>query len=240
MAFYLIGLGLNLESISKEAMEICKKADKTYLENYTVEFPYRIEKLEDVIEKKIFPITRIIVEEESFVDEAKKKNIVLLIYGSPLTATTHISLILKCKKENINYKVFHNASILEGITETGLQIYKFGKITSMPIWKENYKPESFIKIIKENKKINAHTLLLVDIGFPFADALKQLIEVCRRKVKLEKIIVCSKLGTKQSKIYFCETEELFEKEIYPPFCFIIPGELHFLEKEALDELKEKI
>jgi len=29
-------------------------------------------------------------------------------------------------------------------------------------------------------------------------------------------------------------EELYGKEVYPPFCFIIPSDLHFLEEEMLN------
>ena len=98
MVFYLIGLGLNLKSISLEALEILKRCKRVYIENYTVEFPYKIQDLERVV-GKIIPLTRIMIENEKFVEEGKNKNIALLIYGSPLIATTHISLILKCKNK---------------------------------------------------------------------------------------------------------------------------------------------
>lgn len=235
--FYLIGLGLNERSLSIEALEACKKTDKVYIENYTVEFPYDTEELEKLIGKKIIPLTRILVEDEKFVEEARKKNIALLVYGNPLTATTHISLILECEKRNIECKILHNTSIFDAVCETGLQAYKFGKTASLPKWSDKYKPTSFIDILKDNKKISAHSLILVDIGLTFPNALKQLIEACRKKVKLDKIIVCSKLGTKESRIFYSEVEELFEKEIYPPFCFIIPSSLHFAEEEMLNSVK---
>ena len=41
---YLIGLGLNEKSISKESLASAKKCEKLYLEGYTVDFPYDIEK----------------------------------------------------------------------------------------------------------------------------------------------------------------------------------------------------
>lgn len=232
--FYLIGLGLDLKSMSLEALDLCRKADKVYIENYTVEFPYDIERLMEILGKQIIPLTRILVEEEKFVDGARKKNIVLLVYGSPLTATTHISLILKCKKEKIDYKIIHNASIIDAVTETGLQIYKFGKTASMPRWEKNFKPISFIETIKLNLAIKAHTLILVDIGLSYGDALKQLQEACKKKVKLGKVIVCSKLGTSNSKVYYDFLPELYGKEVYSPFCFIVPSKLHFLEEEALN------
>jgi len=239
MTFYLIGLGLDLKSISLEALEIARKADKVYIENYTVEFPYNIQELEGVLGKRIIPLSRMMVENEGFAEEARKKEVVLLIYGSPLTATTHASLILKCKQEKIPCKILHNASIFDAIAETGLQIYKFGKTTSMPKWTEKEKPKSFVEKIKLNQAIKAHTLILIDLGLSYGDALKQLQEACKKKVKLGRIIVCSRLGTKEGRIYYDFLPELYGKEVYPPFCFIIPSELHFIEEGVLDLIREK-
>jgi len=232
---YLIGLGLDKKGISLEALEICKKVEKIYLENYTIEFPYNLKELEKVIGKKITPLERKEVESENLVKEASKNNVALLIYGSPLFATTHISLILECIKNNIKYKVLYNASIFDAMGETGLQLYKFGKITSLPSWKENYKPKSFLKVLEENKKINSHTLILVDIGLTFSEALKQLETACK-KIKIDKILVCSNLGTKEKKIFYGTIKELKKKDVLPPFCFIIPSKLHFLEEEFLNLL----
>lgn len=240
--FYLIGLGLNLRDLGENALQACLEADKIYVENYTVHFPYPVEKLEEIIGKRIIPLTRIMVEDEGFVEEAKKKEIVLLVYGSPLIATTHISLLLKCKKEKIEYKVLHNASIFDAISETGLQIYKFGKTASMPKWTAKQKPKSFVDIIKFNQAIKAHTLILIDIGLSFPEALRQLGKACRErgKIKFDKLLVCSQLGTSERKIYYASVDELFGAEVYAPFCFIIPSELHFLEEEFLNSAKEKV
>jgi diphthine synthase len=234
--FNLIGLGLDLGAVGIEAIGIIKKADRVYVESYTVDLPYSLEHLAKVLGKDIFPLTRMMTENEKFVEDAKEKEIVLLVYGSPLMATTHISLLLKCKKENIKYKIFQNASIFDGVAETGLQAYKFGKTTSMPKWEKNYRPESFIDVIKDNKKIKAHTLLLIDIGLHYSDALKQLEEASSNKIKIEKMVVCSNIGTKHSKMYYRDFEELYGLEVSAPFCFIIPGDLHFLEEDALKEL----
>jgi len=58
-----------------------------------------------------------------------------------LTATTHISLIEEAKRCGVKYKIIYNASILDAVAETGLQLYKFGKVTSMPNGK------SFLQIV---------------------------------------------------------------------------------------------
>jgi len=223
---YIIGLGLNEKSISLEGIEAIKKCEKIYLENYTVDFPYTMNALEKVIGKKIIQADRSLVESNKLIEEAKKEDIALLVYGSPLTATTHITLIQEAKEKKVKYEIIYNASVLDAVAETGLQLYKFGKITSIP----NFEADSFIEIIKENQKINAHSLILVDIGLELKKAIKRLEKTAR-----DKIVVCSGLGTKNSKIFYGTIPELKEKdkEIKSPYCLIIPGKLHFFEEEIL-------
>jgi len=235
MTFNLIGTGLNEKSITLEALELIKKSKKVYLENYTVDFPYEKAKLEKTIKKKIEELPREKVESEDFIKQAKKEDISLLVYGDSLSATTHSELILSCKKNKIPFKIVHNASVLTAIAETGLQLYKFGKTASMPTWKDNWKPESFTDLIKQNLSIQAHTLLLVDIALPMEKAKQQLIESFKNQnISIDKIIICSNLGNKSNLIY--DKIENLSNKIKQPFCFIIPSKLHFLEEEFLKNL----
>jgi len=232
---YLIGLGLNEESYSRETYNVLSKADKIYIENYTADYPYDIKQLEKQFRsKKFIVIGREFVEQDmhKLIEEAKNKDIALLIYGSPLTATTHISLIQEAKKQNIKVRVIYNASVLDAVAETGLQLYKFGKVASIP----NFEAESFIETIKDNLSIGAHTLVLVDIGMEAQEAFEKLEKAARNhKVKLNKIVVCSRLGTKDSQIYYKNLKELQNKNIKKPFCIILPGKMHFMEKEILED-----
>jgi diphthine synthase len=233
--FNLIGTGLNEKSLTLEALELIKDSEHVYLENYTVDFPYDKKILEKVIGKKIEELPREKVESEEFIKNAKKQNISLLVYGDSLSATTHSELILTCKKNKVPFNIVHNASVLTAIAETGLQLYKFGKTASMPTWKDNWKPDSFVDLIKQNLSIQAHTLLLVDIALPIEKAKIQLKESLKNyKLEVEKVVVCSELGV-NSKIQYDKIDKLSDK-IKSPFCFIIPGKLHFLEEEFLEKL----
>jgi len=241
MVLYLIGTGLNKKSISADALEILKSSDKIYLENYTVNFPYKIDELEKELNVTIEKRGRTKVEDESILKEAKDKNIALLIYGDPLSATTHAQLILECKKQKIKCNVFHNASIMTAVAETGLQLYKFGKTASMPDWKEHKNcPTSFAKYIRENQSIKAHTLILTDIGLEISDAINQLkISAEKEKLELpEKIIVCSSVGTESQKIFYESPDNLRSKKIKMPFCIIVPGEMHFIEAGILEKFRQ--
>jgi diphthine synthase len=225
----LIGLGLNVDGISKYGLSIAKKCKKIYLETYTVDFPYSQEELEEVLGKKIIPVDRDFVENLKLIDEASKMDVALLVYGSPLTATTHITLIQEAKKSGVRYKVIYSASILDAVAETGLQLYKFGKITSIP----NFEADSFMEIIRENQKINAHSLILIDVGMELKEVLEKISKI--EGIKPNKIVVCSQLGTQNSKIYHDRIENLKDKNIKKPYCIILPGKLHFMEREVLEE-----
>jgi len=239
---FLIGLGLNENSLTAEALDAIKSSDEIYLENYTVNFPYKIETLEKKLNKKIIQLNRQQVESEEILKQAKEKNIALLVYGDALSATTHIQLILEAKKQKIPFKILHNTSILTAIAETGLSLYKFGKTASMPNWKEHTnKPTSFATYIKQNQSIDAHTLILTDIGLEIHDAISQLIETVKKEnLKLpNKIIALSNAGTSNQKIFYNTPESLQNKKIEMPFCLILPTKLHFLEEEFLISLSKK-
>ena len=236
MTFYLIGLGLDVRGISLHGKKIIKNCRKIYLENYTVDFPYTKKELEKELKIKVIDANREFVESEKIIDEAKSAigDVVLLVYGSPLMATTHMSLINKAKKLRVKYKIIESASIYDAICETGLHIYKFGKTASLPKWQKNFQPESFIDIIKENQSIKAHTLLLVDIGLKFNDAREQLKKT---EYKFYKLIICSQLGTNKSKIFYEDIAKIDADKIKAPYCIIIPSELHFSEEERLNDSK---
>jgi len=240
MTLYLIGTGMTKESLPADALKILKQADKIYLENYTVNFPYPKSDLEKIYKIKIQELDRQKVENESILEEAKEKQIALLVYGDALSATTHMQLILECKKQSIPYRIYHNASIMTSVAETGLSLYKFGKTTSMPNWSEHTnKPISFATYIKENNSIKAHTLILTDIGLEISPAIQQLKKSSEHE-SLElpkKIIAISHAGTPSQKIFYDTPENLSNQNINMPFCLIIPNNLSHIEEEVLKKLK---
>ncbi len=232
---YLIGLGLNENGISKQGLLALEKCKKVYLEGYTVDFPYKMGDLHLGKRKhKIIRLSRGDVESDKLIKEAKSTKIALLVYGSPLFATTHMSLLLDAQKEGVKTRVIYSASVFDGAAETGLQLYKFGKITSMPAWGTNFEPD-FTYYILENQSIKAHSLILVDIGLEYSMAFIQLRENMNKTgVKYDKIVVCSRLGTENQEIFYGKLEDLKKKRVEKPFCFIIPEDMHFLEKESLE------
>ena len=234
---YLIGLGLNVDGISKYGLDVARRCKKVYLENYTVEFPYTVKELEKVVGKKIDVLDRDEVEGDRLIKEARKEDVGLLVYGCPLFATTHMSLLSDAKHSRVKTNVIYSTSVFDAIARTGLQLYKFGKITSMPTWKKSYEPYSFLEAVQENQSINAHSLILIDIGLEFKDSLEQLEVACKKpeiKVEIDKMIVCSKMGCDDEKILYGLLKDLKKEKVKAPFCFIIPSKMHFLEEEVVE------
>jgi diphthine synthase len=230
---YLIGLGLDLKDISLKALKIIKSCNSVYLETYTTTFPYKIEDLEKLLCKKVILADRQKIENEldTIITDATQTDVSILVYGDPLSATTHITILREAKKQKVKTQVIHNISIINAISETGLSLYKFGKTTSLPKFQENYKPTSFLEIIKENLSIKAHTLILVDPGLSLKDALKQIEDSDINHLLTDKeIIIFSRGGTKDQKIEKGKIKQLTSKKALEPFSIIVPGELNFSEE----------
>ncbi len=232
---YLIGLGLACKDISLNVLEAIKKCKKVYLESYT-SLGCGKKELETLIKKKVVIANRNIIEnsQEEILKEAKNKDIAILVYGDPLTATTHINYLIDCRKQRIKVKVIHSSSILTAISETGLFLYNFGKITSIPFNNKNVNAP--IKVLKDNLSLGLHTLFLLDLDpenkkfLTINDALDYLL---RNKVNLN-CVACSALGTEKQEIDYGEIKELIKSRFNKfPQCIIIPGKLHFIEEEAL-------
>jgi len=59
---YIIGLGLNVDGISKFGLQVVKRCKRVYLENYTVDFPYSEGELREALGKKFVLADRELVE----------------------------------------------------------------------------------------------------------------------------------------------------------------------------------
>src|SRR3989338_865422 len=222
---YLISLGLSKEDISIRAIETAKQCGILYFESYTSVYPNSLEELQNIFKKDIIGCKREVLENNSLkiIEESKKGDIGILVIGDCLSATTHISLILEARKNNVEVKLIHSVSVLNVVAETGLSLYNFGRVSSLPFSNENV--ISIIENIKINRKNNMHSLILFYLeknGFKEKD----------------KVISCCQLGF-NSDIKYGSIKELkkikFDKF---PQCLIIPSKkLHFVEEEYLNNFK---
>jgi len=238
MPLYLISIGLHDEKdLSLRAIETARECDVLYAEFYTTIISTNVTKLSEVIGKSIKELKRKDLEEgsEKIIEEAKIKRVGILVGGDCLTATTHQSLLEDAKKWKIPTKVVHGSSIYTAVCETGLFIYKFGKTATIPL---NGRLENVKSTLKNNKKLGLHTLLLLDIDrennihMNVKDALRLLLK--SKLVKdYDEVVVLSKAGG-ESEIFYNVAKEFLNKEIGLPAVLIIPGKLHFKEKDFLE------
>ncbi|MBS3167550.1 diphthine synthase [Candidatus Woesearchaeota archaeon] len=241
---YLIGIGLGDEKdISLNALNVLKNCDFVYLENYTSKLFFDVEKFEYLIGKKIILADRDLVEnKDQIVNNALNKTVAFLVKGDVFSATTHSDLFLRAKEKGVLVKIIHNSSILTAVGDTGLSLYKFGKVASIPFDNKNVKTP--ITIFLDNHKLKMHTLFLLDLSpkeetyMNFKEAIKYLVDLCPQIKNSTQIIVCGALGTEDSIIKYGEINDLLNIEIniYPQ-CIIIPAELHFMEEEMLNSFK---
>ena len=244
---YLIGTGIwDEKDISIRGIEEIKKVEEVYLEKYTNNTGINIENLENEIKKKVKIVSREEVEDTHFLlNEAKKKDIALLIPGDVFSATTHIQYVSEGNKKGIKIKIIHSSSIFTAIANTGLSLYRFGRVISIPYPQENYFPTQYYEHIKHNIKTNLHTLALLDIKMRIPQAIDILKRIDKEKIifkdKEEKdIVACYALGSDKEKIYFSSPSKIknITKSINDKAqCIIIPANLEFYEKEVLELYK---
>ena len=239
MTLYLIGLGLcDQNDLTLRGLEAIKKCTTIYFENYTSVLQCTIEDIEKLTKKKIIKANREQIENsaEQILKQAEKENVVILIIGDPMSATTHVNFLIEAKKRNIKVEIIHNASILTAIGITGLQLYKFGKTTSMPFADS----ETPAQAIKDNQKNNLHTLVLLDL-IPEKNQFLTITEAAQRladkKVISEKslIVATARIGCPDQIIKAGTLKEIKQTNFgKPPYCLVIPApKLHFMEEEAL-------
>lgn len=234
MALILIGTGISFD-LTLEGLEAIKRCDEAYLETYTNPVTEEtLTRLEKLTGKRITRLGRDKVESPFLVEEARSRDICILASGDPLTATTHITLVLEARQKKVPVTVIHNSSIYSvAPARAGLQMYRFGKTATLVNPRENYKPTSSLDIIRENLKRDLHTLVLLDTE-PEPMEASAALEMLSG---FDSAIVLSNLGYPDEKISYGKIDGLKKKDLgRPPFTVIVPAKLHAVEEEYLATL----
>ena len=244
---WFIGLGISgFKSIPIEAIETISKADIVYLEQFTSPIGKSdLTKIKNTVKGNFVLAKRWMVEDgKEILKNAKKKKVVLLAYGDPYIATTHIELRARAAKEKIKTRSIHASSSLTSmIGECGLHFYKIGRIATIMNEMNSLTTPYFV--IYRNIIEGNHTVLLLeynqdkDFFLDPKDALEKLLETekgQRRKIIMKNTyaIIASRVGFKNQKIISGKISSLIEVDFgKPPHTIIIPGRLHFTESDAL-------
>jgi diphthine synthase len=244
-----VGLGLNDEKgITLKGLEETKTADTVFMETYTSLMPdFSLERFESFCGKKVQLVQRQTLEEENgkvILEAAKMGKAVFLVPGDPFIATTHVTLRIDAEKQGIKTRVVHGTSIMSAIVSlSGLHNYKFGKTVTVP-FPENFS-ETPYNVIAQNKKLGLHTLCLLDLKatekqyLSINKALSMLLGIEEKKksgaITLGTVAVgIARAGSNNPTVKADFAEGLVNHDFgEPPYSLIIPGELHFMEVEAL-------
>ena len=238
--FYLISLGLENDDVTAKAIKAMKECRTLYFEGYT-SIGVDIERLSRLLDKNIIKVEREFIERKSdfILDEARKKNVGLLVQGDCLSATTHISLLMDCIKKKIPYNVVHGVSVLTAVGGTGLSLYNFGKTASIPFERNNLKVP--YGILKENLSKGMHTLFLLDLDpknnkfLSIPEALEYLLG---KGMDNRMCVGCCGLGSENQIVKYGRAKELLKEQFKTyPQCLIIPGKMHFMEEEFLNKFR---
>jgi diphthine synthase len=243
-----VGLGLfDEKDITLKGLEAARAADVVFVEFYTSALRGTTrEALEHLIGKPITVLSRQDLEQGSQVIEAARHEAVaLLVPGDPMTATTHVELRLRARQAGIPTRIVHGPSIVTAAAGLlGLQSYKFGRATTVPFAAAGFRPASPLDVISENRKRGLHTLVLLDLkeGGDFLtaqEALRYLLELSRERgtdALTEDTLACvlSQVGSDRPTVTAGRVRDLLSRDLGPPLhCIVVPGELHFMEREAL-------
>lgn len=266
MTLTFIGLGLNdAKDVTIRGLQSIQMSHVVYLEHYTAILANDVKELEYFFGKPVIVADRNMVEsraEETILKDAETKNVSFLVVGDVFSATTHTDLFLRAKQKGLVVDVINNASILTAVGITGLQLYKFGKTTSMVFFDEKWKPQTAYDVVKQNKSLGLHTLILLDIKVaePSKDDLKsgtadanaqpprfmtvaqgveQLLEIEKLRgeglIKDTTLLVgVARLGSDTATIKVGTAKDLLAHDFGKPMhSLIVPGDLHFLEEDVL-------
>ena len=191
------------------------------------------------------PAKRWLVEDgNEILENAKRKKVVLLSYGDPYIATTHIELRIRAIQEKIKTHSIHASSSLTSmIGECGLHFYKVGRIaTIMSDMKSLTTP---YYVIYKNIIEGNHTVLLLEYNqdqkffLDPKDAFSGLMDTEKGQNRhvIEPstyAIVASRIGFKDQSITSGKLSTLRKIDFgKPPHTIIITGRLHFTESDAL-------
>ena len=249
---WFVGLGISgTRSIPIEVVKIIQEADFVYLEAFTSPISKQHEdEIKNMVNGSFKIAKRWLVEDgQEILKMSKSSTAVLLSYGDPYVATTHIELRTRAKLENIETNTIHSASAITSMVgEAGLQFYKVGRmVTIMNEKKSTITPYT---AIFKNLTQGLHSIILLEYNHDEnyfldpKDAISNLLDV-EKEQKRNVLnndtfaIIASRIGFETQKIISGKFSNLLKVDFgEPPHSIIITGKLHFTESDAINVLTE--
>ncbi|HEC82041.1 MAG TPA: diphthine synthase [Thermoplasmatales archaeon] len=244
-----IGLGLYDEKdISVKGLEMARLCSKLFVEFYTSRLTgSSLQKLERYIGKPITVLEREEVEKgDVILDAAEHRRVGFLTAGDVFAATTHVDLRLRAERRGVKTRVIHGSSVFTAVPALlGLQHYKFGRTTTLVYPEGSYFPVSPYMVVKENLERGLHTLVLLDINKEAGrymtisegvDLLLKMAENSGSTLVGDDTLMCgvARAGSDAPVVKAGSAKTLKTFDFGPPLhTLVVPGDLHFVEEEAL-------
>lgn len=250
---YILGLGLRgVSSLTNEGNYIIRNSSRIYFETYTSISPEStVSELERIYTRNIELADREFVEDgKQLIDFARNEDIVLIVTGDPLSATTHNQLRADAIDMGVQVEVIENASILSVVPgKIGLFPYRMGPPVSLPFIQGNFLPKSVLEKVRANRNSGFHTILLLDLKdgrtmYPreAVDILLQLEEKHPMGIISEEteIFSLSKVSQKGERLIFDTAGNIRKfSEDLSPSVFVIPSELNHSESHFASRFNRK-
>ncbi len=239
-----IGLGLYDErDMSLHGLDEARACDTLFAEFYTSALRgTTAEKLAAMIGKPLTVLHREDVESGAvLLKHAAVERVGFLVPGDPMMATTHVDLRLRAHEAGIPTRIVHGSSVITAaIGLLGLQEYKFGRTTTVPIPEAGFRPASPVEVIAANREAGLHTLVLLDLKedgrfLTANEALRYLMEMGGANFPRTALVcVVGGAGSSNPVVRADCAERLAAADLGPPLhSLVVPGTLHFAEREAL-------
>jgi len=239
---YIIGMGLwDEKDISCRGLELARRADKVYVEFYTSKLMgSSLGKIEELLGRRVEEVGRGDLEEGCgrIIEEAREKDVAILVPGDPVIATTHVSLKLEAERRGVGVKIVHAGSIMSAVCAlTGLQSYRFGISATVSYPHGDVVSRRPADVIRMNREIDAHTLLFLDLHpkpMTIGEAIEILGTVDPDLLKLFGVGI-ARAGSERPVVKCDKLEKLKGFHFGEPLhvLVVLAKTLHFMECECL-------
>lgn len=262
---HFIGIGLRgIKGMARESFDVVASCSHVFIEQYTAVLPDGVDEIRQVLGCEFVIATRDMVEQDAdrILDPAQQGDVAFLVCGDIFAATTHTDLWLRARSKRIECRFYPHGSVLTAVGVCGLELYKYGKTTSMVFFEDRWKPHTAYDVIALNKSVGLHTLVLADIKMAepslanlakgvsinepprfmkVGQIIQQLLDIERERSQgifsADTLCVgCARLGCDTQQVVSGSAKQLVDVDFGDPMhCLVVPGQLHFVEQQALEE-----